>query len=163
MESPSLARRYQALSSFISSRFSLSFQPHSLCSYLQERERKKKTPQNKLASTVPTKPTPPSHMVCMLVLVSSKAHSTARGLSAVTRLHSISRFSLERGRRKERTVSKTQGERVCVCVRALSGPMKPCVPVPVVLFKGWEGSQRVVELRGEGPELTQRGTLEPEQ
>lgn len=49
----------------------------------------------------PNRPAPalarPSHMVCMLVLVSSKAHSTASGLSAVTRLHSISRFSLERG------------------------------------------------------------------
>lgn len=38
LESPSLASRYHALSSFISSRFSLSFQPHSLCSYLQEKK-----------------------------------------------------------------------------------------------------------------------------
>lgn len=45
LESPSLASRYHALSSFISSRFSLSFQPHSLCSYLQEKK-KKKTPFN---------------------------------------------------------------------------------------------------------------------
>lgn len=37
-ESASRASRYHALSSFISSRFSLSFHPHSLCSYLQQRE-----------------------------------------------------------------------------------------------------------------------------
>lgn len=112
-----------------------------------------------------TKLTPPSHMACMLVLVSSKAHSTARGLSAVTRLHSISRFSLERGRRK--TVSgptspnNKQGK--CVCHRARCGPTRRCVPVSVVLFKGWEGGQRVIQLRGEGPELTQQHTLELEQ
>lgn len=36
-----------------------------------------------------------SYSVCMLALVSSKAHSTDSGLSAVTLLHSICRFSLE--------------------------------------------------------------------
>lgn len=38
-ESLSRASRYQALSSFISSRFSLSFHPHSLCSYLEQKQR----------------------------------------------------------------------------------------------------------------------------
>lgn len=38
-ESPSRASRYQALSSFISSLFSLSFHPHSLCSYLQQNQK----------------------------------------------------------------------------------------------------------------------------
>lgn len=105
-------------------------------------------------------------MVCMLVLVSSKAHSTARGLSAVTRLHSISRFSLQRGRRGggkpvsgPTSPNNKRGE--CTCLGALCGPTKRCVPVSVVLFKGREGSQRVIELRGEGPELTQRHTQSP--
>lgn len=105
-------------------------------------------------------------MVCMLVLVSSKAHSTARGLSAVTRLHSISRFSLEGWRRKGggdrrsagRPLQTVDQASVCACPRALCGRTERCVPVSVVLFKGWEGGQRVIELRGEGPELTERHT-----
>lgn len=40
-ESPSRANKYQALSSFISSLFSLSFHPHSLCSYLQQHQKQR--------------------------------------------------------------------------------------------------------------------------
>lgn len=42
-ESLSRASRYHALSSFISSLFSLSFQPHSLCSYLRQTEKKQES------------------------------------------------------------------------------------------------------------------------
>lgn len=93
VESASRASRYHALSSFISSLFSLSFQPHSLCSYLQQKKRQ--TVNLGRVDLLPIKRrTQESYSACMLALVSSKAHSTASGFREVTLLHSICRFSL---------------------------------------------------------------------
>lgn len=54
-----------------------------------------------------------SYSVCMLALVSSKAHSTDSGLRVVTLLHSICRFSLGW---KTRGASQTHSLRLFLCV-----------------------------------------------
>lgn len=54
-----------------------------------------------------------SYSVCMLALVSSKAHSTDSGLRVVTLLHSICRFSLGW---KTRGASQTHSQRLFLCV-----------------------------------------------
>lgn len=99
-------------------------------------------------------------MVCMLVLVSSKAHSTARGLSAVTLLHSISRFSLERERLSADgpLQNNKQGRSAFhgMLNGGLCGRTERCVPISVVLFERREGSQRVIELRGEGARISSK-------
>lgn len=95
MELFSQAMRYQARSSVISSRFSRSFQPHSLCSYLGDwgavRTRDSGRAERPGAGTRPVGCT---YMVCMLVLVRSKAQSTVAGSSPDTRLHSMETFNL---------------------------------------------------------------------
>lgn len=117
-ESLSRARRYQALSSFISSLFSLSFQPHSLCSYLEFRKiqniRSIKSSGVIFIYRVKLREQT-SYSVCMLALVSSKAHSTDSGLSEVTLLHSICRFSLDRGARKRGWNIKNTN--TCLCLQ----------------------------------------------
>jgi len=88
--------RYQARSSVISSRFSRSFQPHSLCSYLGDSSSQDR------GSAEHSQPLPPrrAHMVRMLVLVRSKAQSTVAGSRPDTRLHSMETFNLQEERRR---------------------------------------------------------------
>ena len=98
MELFSQAMRYQARSSVISSRFSRSFQPHSLCSYLGERGRSGPGTRGEEASPAEAPRPGRAYMVCMLVLVRSKAQSTVAGSSPDTRLHSMETFNLRRAR-----------------------------------------------------------------
>lgn len=166
MESPSLARRYHALSSFISSRFSLSFQPHSLCSYLQGKKNSfklnLKSPKNS-----PDCAHKANAAVSHGLHVGSGEFEGPFHRERVERRHPLALdLQVEPGRRE--TGGRLSADRAELSERsarhrALCGQTKQCVPVSVVLFKGWERSQRVIELRGEGPELTQQHTLELEQ
>lgn len=90
--------RYQARSSVISSRFSRSFQPHSLCSYLGDwgTVRIRNTGRGERPGAE-TRPAECTYMVCMLVFVRSKAQSTVAGSSPDTRLHSMETFNLGGG------------------------------------------------------------------
>lgn len=90
--------RYQARSSVISSRFSRSFQPHSLCSYLGDSGSQDSDSAGH--SWHPGLRPRRAYMVRMLVLVRSKAQSTVAGSRPDTRLHSIETFNLQEERRR---------------------------------------------------------------
>lgn len=92
-----------------------------------------------------------SYSACMLALVSSKAHSTDSGLRDVTLLHSICRLSLERtgsSRVRQHHIQSLSIQHFMI------GHQKSTIPVSVVLFEGWEGSQRVIELGKEGTNMS---------
>ena len=125
-----------------------------------------------------------SYSVCMLALVSSKAHSTDRGLRVDTRLHSICRFSLEGGQQghqhwqcvtmcaewegdrnttsRPTVPSMWQIKQLCISQNSkwvLCRHTKQCVPVSVVFFESWEGRQWIIQLWEEEAELAEEAFI----
>lgn len=105
-------------------------------------------------------------MVCMLVLVSSKAHSTARGLSAVTLLHSISRFSLEWERLSADgpLQNNKQGRSFTECwTKAFVGERSCAYPFLSYFLNAGKAVSGSSSCKEKGPELAQRHWLDLEQ
>lgn len=109
MELFSQAMRYQARSSVISSRFSRSFQPHSLCSYLRNWGNQDRGLWKKATGVQGCPQLGHAYIVCILVLVRSKAQSTVAGSNPDTRLHSMEIFNLRSGQGdiRARVLSRT--------------------------------------------------------